>query len=141
MKLLLDTHALLWFFSGDDKISETAKIIIENQQNRKFISMASVWEMSIKQSQGKLDLEITAAQYVKEKLALSDFSLLPIQIEHLELISSLPFHHRDPFDRLLISQSITEQIPILSSDKAFDQYSAKRLWNDEDFSSKARDED
>lgn len=130
MRLLLDTHTLLWFFSGNDKISDTAKILIENPQNHKFISIASIWEMAIKQSQGKLDLEVTAAQYVKEKLIADDFSLLPVQIEHLELISSLPFHHRDPFDRLLISQSITEQIPILSSDKAFNQYSVKRIWND-----------
>ena len=131
MKLLLDTHALLWFFSGNTKISETAKVLIENPQNHKFISIASIWEMAIKQSQGKLDLEVTAAQYIKEKLAMDDFSLLPIKIEHLELVSSLPFHHRDPFDRLLISQSITEQIPILSSDKAFDQYPVKRIWNDD----------
>ncbi len=131
MKLLLDTHALLWFFSGNDKISETAKLLIENPQNLKFISIATLWEMAIKQSQGKLDLEVTAAQYVKEKLAADDFSLLPVKIAHLELISSLPFHHRDPFDRLLISQSITEQIPILSSDKAFAQYPVKRIWNDD----------
>ncbi|MEB3191072.1 MAG: type II toxin-antitoxin system VapC family toxin [Snowella sp.] len=132
MKILLDTHTLLWFFEGNIEISQLAKSSIEDTKNQKLISIASVWEMSIKQSQNKLDLEKLAADYIADKLCFADFSLLPIQLNHLVLISTLPFHHRDPFDRLLISQSITENIPILSKDKAFDSYSVKRIWNEID---------
>jgi PIN domain nuclease of toxin-antitoxin system len=135
MKLLLDTQTLLWFFAGNIELSQFAKNLIEDTKNQKLISIATVWEMSIKQSQHKLDLEKLAADYVADKLCFSDFSLLPIQLNHLVLISTLPFHHRDPFDRLLISQSMTENIPILSKDKAFDSYSVKRIWNDNDIDS------
>jgi len=129
MQLLLDTHTLLWFFSGNSNISPKVRLLIEDTQNQKLISVASIWEMAIKQSQSKLDLKKSAADYVEEKISFDDFELLPIQLHHLRLISTLPFYHRDPFDRLLIAQSITEQVPILSKDKAFDQYSVARIWN------------
>ncbi len=129
MQILLDTHTLLWFFAGNINLSETARILIEDTQNKKLISLASIWEMAIKQSQNKLNLEKSAVDYLEEKLLFRDFQLLPIEPAHLRLISNLPFYHRDPFDRLLIAQSITEKIPILSKDKAFDHYSITRIWN------------
>jgi PIN domain nuclease of toxin-antitoxin system len=134
MKLLLDTHTLLWFFSGNSNISPTVRLLIEDTQNQKLISVASIWEMAIKQSQSKLDLKKSASDYVEEKISFDDFELLPIQLNHLRLISTLPFYHRDPFDRLLIAQSIAEQVPILSKDKAFDQYSVARIWNNNSMS-------
>ena len=127
MKQLIDTHTLLWFTMGNPRISDNLRLQIENNDN--LLSIASVWEMAIKQSQSKLDLKKSAADYVEEKISFDDFELLPIQLHHLRLISTLPFYHRDPFDRLLIAQSITEQVPILSKDKAFDQYSVARIWN------------
>lgn len=129
MRLLLDTHTLLWFFMGNPKLSNKARLLIEENQNQKLISVASVWEMSIKQSQNKLTLENTAADYIDEKIQVADFELLSINLRHLRLLSTLPFHHRDPFDRLLIAQAIQENIPVLSKDIAFDAYPVQRIWN------------
>ncbi|MCT7986147.1 type II toxin-antitoxin system VapC family toxin [Laspinema sp. A4] len=94
-----------------------------------MISVASVWEMAIKQSQNKLTLENLAADYIADKIQWADFDLLSINLRHLRLLSNLPFHHRDPFDRLLIAQAIQENIPILSKDIAFDAYPVQRIWN------------
>ncbi|MGL4500147.1 MAG: type II toxin-antitoxin system VapC family toxin [Planktothrix sp.] len=129
MRLLLDTHTLLWFFMGNPKLSDKARLLIEDNQNQKLISVASVWEMAIKQSQNKLTLENLAADYITDKIQWADFDLLSINLRHLRLLSTLPFHHRDPFDRLLIAQAIQENIPILSKDIAFDAYPVQRSWN------------
>jgi PIN domain nuclease of toxin-antitoxin system len=128
MKFLLDTHALLWFFAGDRLLSDTAKDVIDNPTNHKFISVATVWEMTIKQSQGKLELEKLAADYVADKLLFSDFHLLPIELHHLKVISTLDFYHRDPFDRLLISQAIAEELPIIGKDQVFKDYPVQCVW-------------
>ena len=129
MEILLDTHAFIWFFSGNSKLSQTAKNMIEDINNLKLISLASVWEMAIKQSKGKLTLGLPLDKYINRKLNLDDFELLPIQLNHLKLITSLPFYHNDPFDRLLISQSTIENIPILSCDSAFNSYNINVIWN------------
>jgi PIN domain nuclease of toxin-antitoxin system len=129
MKLLLDTHSLIWFFSGHPNLSDVARQLMEDSSNQKLISLASVWEMGIKQSKGKLTLSLPLEDYIIEKTKLEDFELLLIQLNHLALISTLPFHHNDPFDRLLIAQAITENIPILSKDIAFDAYHVKRIWD------------
>jgi PIN domain nuclease of toxin-antitoxin system len=129
MTLLLDTHSLIWFFSGHPKISDTARKLIEDVEQKKLISLVSVWEMGIKQSKGKLTLSLSLEDYIKEKIKLEDFEILPIQLNHLGMISSLPFHHNDPFDRLLIAQAIVENIPILSRDIAFDSYHINRIWD------------
>jgi PIN domain nuclease of toxin-antitoxin system len=129
MRFILDTHTLLWFFAGNTQLSDRVRELIENPEHTKLISMASVWEMAIKQSQNKLNLNQTAVDYVSEKVNFEDFELLPIQLSQLRLISTLPFHHRDPFDRLLIAQGIDENIPILSKDVAFDAYPVQRIWN------------
>ncbi len=129
MKLLLDTHSLIWFFSGEPKLSNTARIYIEEVKHQKFISLATVWEMAIKQSKNKLDLALPLEDYIQQKLKLEDFELLPINLNHLAIISSLPFLHNDPFDRLIIAQAIVEKIPILSRDLAFDSYDIQRIWD------------
>jgi PIN domain nuclease of toxin-antitoxin system len=128
MRLLLDTHTLIWFFTGNTKISNQARGFIENQDNEKLLSTASVWEMAIKQSTGKLSFHLPLEVFIKQQLSLNDFNLLEIKIDHLAVVATLPFHHRDPFDRLLIAQSIVEKIPILSVDSAFDAYPIERLW-------------
>ncbi|WP_017314895.1 type II toxin-antitoxin system VapC family toxin [Mastigocladopsis repens] len=128
MRLLLDTHTFIWFFTGNTKISNQARALIENQDNEKLLSTASVWEMAIKQSTGKLSFHLPFEVFIKQQLSLNDFNLLDIKIDHLAVVATLPFHHRDPFDRLLIAQSIVDKIPILSIDSAFDAYPVERLW-------------
>ncbi|GCE92148.1 hypothetical protein NIES46_01830 [Arthrospira platensis NIES-46] len=129
MRLLLDTHTILWFFMGNSRLSDKVRDLVEDGHNHKLISVATVWEMSIKQSQNKLTLEKTASDYIEEKIRLDDFELLPIQLNHLRILSSLPFYHKDPFDRLLIAQAMQENIPILSKDMAFYAYPIQRIWD------------
>ena len=129
MKLLLDTHSLIWFFSGDPKLSNTARIYMEDVKHQKLISLATVWEMAIKQSKNKLTLALPLEDYIQQKLKLEDFELLPIHLNHLAIIATLHFYHNDPFDRLIIAQAMVEKIPILSRDLAFDSYDIKRIWD------------
>lgn len=129
MKFLLDTHALIWFFSGNANLSNTVRELMEDTNHQKFISIASVWEMAIKQGKGKLTLSFPLETYITQKLNMADFELLSIQLNHLAIISTLPFYHNDPFDRLLIAQAIVENIPIMSRDAAFDDYQVKRVWD------------
>ena len=128
MKYLLDTHSLVWFFAGHSNLSNKVREIMEDDNHQKLISLVSVWEMGIKQSKGKFNLFLPLEDYINNKIKLEDFDLLPIKLNHVSLITSLPFHHNDPFDRLLIAQSIIENIPILSKDIAFDAYDVNRLW-------------
>jgi PIN domain nuclease of toxin-antitoxin system len=127
MRLLLDTHTLILFFAGNSQLSATARILIEDEDN-KLVSTASIWEMAIKQSKGHLNLSLPLDEYIAQKLSLEDFNLLNINLDHLSQIVTLPFYHKDPFDRLLIAQAMVEGIPILSKDSAFDAYSINRLW-------------
>ncbi len=129
MKLLLDTHSLIWFFSGHPSLNDRPRQLMEDTTYQKLISLASVWEMGIKQSKGKLSLPLPLAEYIKEKTKLDDFEILPIYLNHLEAITTLSFHHNDPFDRLLIAQSIVENISILSRDITFDRYNVNRIWD------------
>ncbi|NQZ64637.1 type II toxin-antitoxin system VapC family toxin [Crocosphaera sp.] len=128
MKYLLDTHSLIWFFAGHPNLSNKVREIMEDDNHQKLISLVSVWEMGIKQSKGKFNLFLPLEDYINNNIKLEDFDLLPIKLNHVSLITSLPFHHNDPFDRLLIAQSIIENIPILSKDIAFDAYDVNRLW-------------
>ena len=129
MRILLDTHTLIWFFAGDSQLSATARILIEDEDNNKLVSIASIWEMAIKESKGhRLNFSLPFEDYIKQKLSWEDFNLLNINLYHLNAIVTMPFHHKDPFDRLLIAQSMVEGIPILSKDSAFDAYSINRIW-------------
>ena len=122
MRLLLDTHTLIWFFAGNSQLSNNARILIEDEDNNKLISIASIWEMAIKESKGDLNLSLPLHEQIAQKLSLEDFNLLNINLDHLSQIVTMPFYHKDPFDRLLIAQAIMEGIPILSKDSAFDAY-------------------
>jgi len=128
MQVLLDTHTLLWFFSGNENISITARELIEDNNNLKYISFASVWEMAIKQSKGRLNLSLPIDDYIQQKIQLTDFQILDIQLSHLKAVSSLHFHHNDPFDRLLIAQAMVKNIPIVSRDSMFDSYKVNLIW-------------
>ena len=127
MELLLDTHAFIWFFNGDDNLSATAKNLIENPANTCWLSIASLWEISIKTSIGKLALRGNFSE-IEGFMAAGAIRLLPISFEHLLQLQQLPFHHRDPFDRLLIAQALTEDLTVLSRDAIFPQYEVSIRW-------------
>lgn len=122
MKLLLDTHTFLWFIGGNPNLSGPARQLIEDIGNERLISIASLWEMSIKASMGKLKLNFSFPDLVETHVIGNAMKLLPVQPEHLDFVRSMSFHHKDPFDRLLIAQSLAEKMPILSRDQAFDNY-------------------
>ena len=127
MRLLLDTHTFLWFIYDDPRLSPRAKALLESDADL-LLSVGSLWEISIKVSVGKLTLAQPFDIFVPQQLADNDIEMLPISLAHLGIVSKLPFHHRDPFDRLLIAQAMIEQVPIVSADTAFDAYSVARLW-------------
>lgn len=128
MNLLLDTHIFLWFVFADLPLNAYVRGLIEDEANVKFLSMAGVWEMAIKRSIGKLPLTLPFYQFLSEQIERSGFRLLPITFEHLVQVSSLPLHHCDPLDRLIIAQSLTENMAVVSADQAFDAYGVSRLW-------------
>ena len=128
MRPLLDTHSFLWFISGSSKLSRTARTLIEDTSNQPFLSIASLWEMAIKLSLGKLSLGEPFEVLIPEQMKANGINLLGIEIEHTALVATLPFHHRDPFDRLLVAQAVVERMPIVSADAAFDAYGVERLW-------------
>ena len=128
MRLLLDTHTFLWFIEGSLNLSDVARNLIEDQASQRFLSVASLWEMSIKVSIGKLELGMTFVELVKREVYGNAIELLEIQPEHLDELAKLPFHHKDPFDRLMIAQSLAEGIPIVTKDAAFGSYPATLLW-------------
>lgn len=128
MRLLLDTHSFLWFIDGSKSLSANARELIEDEFNEVFLSVGSLWEIAIKVSIGKLVLNSPFEVLIPQQISLNRITLLDIAVSHTVLVSSLPFHHRDPFDRLLVAQSTVEQIPILSVDPAFDEYGVTRLW-------------
>lgn len=128
MKLLLDTHAFLWFIEGNTKLSRKARSLIEEDENEKLVSMASLLEIAIKTSLGKLLLDQPFEDFIAGQLQRNDFHLFPLTTVHAVGLSRLPFHHRDPFDRMIIAQSLVENISVLSSDAAFDNYGIQRIW-------------
>ena len=128
MRFVIDTHTFIWYVTNNSKLSLTARELINDGNNVVLLSVASVWEMAIKHSIGKLDFELPFITFVESQIRQNDMALLQIEIEHLALVANLPLYHRDPFDRLIISQAILEQIPIVGVDKVFDSYSVRRLW-------------
>lgn len=121
MKLLLDTHVLLWYLEGHANLSVTQRQLIEDRRNQVAVSAVSLWEMTIKVSIGKLALMDDLAT-IEETLLQQGIHVLPIQTAHLQCLLSLPFHHRDPFDRLIIARALTEEMTLVSDDAAFSAY-------------------
>lgn len=126
--LLLDTHTFLWWIDDAPELSAAARGAIADADNDCFLSMASCWEMSMKSSLGKLKLAKPIGRFVSEQLSANSFSLLNIEMRHTAKLEKMPFHHRDPFDRLLIAQAITEKMTLVTMDKEFKKYGAKLLW-------------
>lgn len=128
MKYLLDTHTLLWFLQGDKKFSDKARGLIDNPNNRKFLSIASLWEIAIKVSLEKLTLGKSFERLFPEQLHFNRIEILDVPVGNLIKLTTLPFHHRDPFDRLIIAQAFVEELPIIGADGAFDAYGISREW-------------
>ncbi|MGH8718649.1 MAG: type II toxin-antitoxin system VapC family toxin [Burkholderiales bacterium] len=128
MKMLLDTQAFLWSMSDFSKLTKKARAALVNPENDVYLSLASIWELAIKISTGKLRIAGSLEKLIPEQLALNNITQLDIAFRHVVGVGSLPYHHKDPFDRLLVSQATLEGMPILSADKAFDAYGIKRVW-------------
>lgn len=128
MNLLLDTHTFLWFSWGDKQLSPQARSLIENDEHTKYVSMASIWEMAIKLNLGKLKLARPFEDFLTERIDGNGFEVLPIERAHSLQLVSMPLHHRDPFDRMLVAQCLTEDAAILSIDAVFDAYGVRRMW-------------
>lgn len=126
--LLLDSHTFLWFTEGDPQLSMTARSHIQNPDNTIFVSVVSLWEIALKVALGKLTLSMPLSDLFSIGLEGNGLSLLPLERKHILHTLSLPFHHRDPFDRMLAAQSLTEVMPIVSIDAVLDAYGVERLW-------------
>lgn len=128
MRLLLDTHAFLWWLSGDDALSAAARAAIANEDNGIFISAASVWEIATKHRIGKLPGVATLIANLDDAIATQGFAGLPISLRHGQTAGALPGPHRDPFDRMLIAQAMLEDLVLVSNEQPFDAYGVRRLW-------------
>jgi PIN domain nuclease of toxin-antitoxin system len=128
VKLLLDTHAFLWFIAGNTKLNQKCRALIEDEDNEKAVSIASILEIAIKTSLGKLSLECPFADIIPQQLHQNDFKLHPLTLAHTIRLAELPYHHRDPFDRMIIAQSLDDGLFVISNDEAFDAYGIKRIW-------------
>jgi PIN domain nuclease of toxin-antitoxin system len=128
LRLLLDTHTLLWFTLGDPQISPAALALINDAGNDKLVSPASYWEIAIKVSIGKLVLHSSYEDFIDRGIRQNGFDILSVEPRHAGRVAVLPFHHKDPFDRLLIAQALADDIAILGADPVFDRYGVKRLW-------------
>jgi PIN domain nuclease of toxin-antitoxin system len=131
MKYLLDTHTFIWFIEGSDELSKKAINLVVDENNEIYLSMASLWEISIKVGLGKLSIK-GGYENVMDDIVNNDITLLPIDFAHTLVQSELSFHHRDPFDRILIAQAIAENMSIIGRDEIFDTYfepkEVKRIW-------------
>lgn len=128
MRILLDTHALYWYIEGDPQLSATARTLIQDALNDVLISPASYWEIAIKVSLEKWQLNRPYEDFIDIGLKQYGFLILPILPDHTARLIGMPFHHKDPFDRLLVAQALAEGIPIISADSALDDYGVTRLW-------------
>ena len=123
MRLLLDTHAFLWWRIAEARLSSEIRVAV-GAAEVVFVSMASAWEIGIKTSLGKLHI----AEPVEQQIAASDFEPLSIEFRHIEKVASLPLHHRDPFDRMLVAQSLVEGLTLVTADRRLQSYPIPVLW-------------
>jgi PIN domain nuclease of toxin-antitoxin system len=128
MKVLVDTHTFLWALLHDHRLTPKAKQILRSDEQELVFSLVSLWEIAIKIKTGKLNTIGSSVTYIRDEMDAYGMQLLPIRYEHILQLESLPHHHSDPFDRLLIAQALTESLPILSGDRAFANYGIKLVW-------------
>ena len=127
MKALLDTHTFLWAISGDQRLSQRAERLFIGPSDL-WLSVASIWEILIKAQVGKMPLPIPVGPYLVKKLAENRVGILPVDLNHVLKVEALPMHHNDPFDRILIAQSIEEGWPIITADSVFERYPVRVIW-------------
>ena len=128
MRILLDTHILLWFLLSPGRLSAAALAAIQWEENQVYVSLVSAWEMSIKSSIGKLNLTQPIEPFILDQTRRNRFDILPITLAHIAAVERLPLHHRDPFDRLLIAQSLTENITLVTADSIIHSYPINHIW-------------
>lgn len=128
MKVLLDTHALLWLVEGDARLSQKGADLLVDPGNELLLSPATYWELAVKIGIGKYRIAVPLAAYIEEAIRLYQLTILPIELRHAAAVAELPHHHKDPFDRMLVAQCMVDQLPLVSSDEAFDAYPVQRLW-------------
>jgi PIN domain nuclease of toxin-antitoxin system len=127
MRVVLDTHAFLWWAEEDRRLSSPAREAIAAATDG-FLSIASCWEMAIKVSRRRLTLPKAIEHFIPEQLGLNRFQLLQVDVDDVSRVATLPFHHRDPFDRILVAQALNEELAIVSADPIFRKYGVKRIW-------------
>ena len=125
-RILLDTHTFLWLSDAPERLPKRVRTLVADPKSERFVSIATLWEIAIKKSLGKLHIRQSVATFVQTYSDVIVF--LPISASHLTVIESLPLYHRDPFDRIIIAQAMTENISTLSVDVAFDAYNIERIW-------------
>jgi PIN domain nuclease of toxin-antitoxin system len=128
VKLLLDTHAFLWWLGASRGLSRKARSAIGSGRNECYVSIASAWEIAIKVSLGTLRIGGTLDRFLPEQMAANGFHPLAIDLKHVARVATLPFHHRDPFDRLLVAQALEEELRVVTADPVFARYGVKRIW-------------
>jgi PIN domain nuclease of toxin-antitoxin system len=128
MRLLLDTHTFLWFIDGNAALSPTARALIEDPANERYVSIASSWELAIKYSLGRIQLSQPFHLFLPQQLQQNRMAVLGIAVAHTAVIATLPYHHKDPFDRMIIAQAFVESLPVISIDTIFDAYGVDRIW-------------
>jgi PIN domain nuclease of toxin-antitoxin system len=126
MTLLLDTQAFLWWIADDSRLSKRARREIASHPC--VVSIASCWEIAVKACLGRLDVPRPIDRFIQEQLEVNGFGVLPLALEHVSAVAELPFHHRDPFDRILAAQARREELAIVSSDRVFRRYGVRRIW-------------
>ena len=128
MRILLDTQAFLWWVDESSRLTARARSTTASPDNEIWLSLASCWEIAIKVSLGKLRLKAAPERFLTEHLAVNSFGLLGIDLAHACRVATLPFHHRDPFDRLLVAQALEEELEVVSADPVFERYGVTRIW-------------
>ncbi len=128
MKILLDTHALLWLITGDKRLSKTCRKMFLDTENRLYFSIVSLWEICIKKSLDRISLKNNWLDIIQEEMKANSVQWLSVEVSHCSKVTDLPFHHQDPFDRMLIAQAIIEDLSILSRDSRFSAYDIKCIW-------------
>lgn len=128
MRLLLDTHTLIWFDAEPDRLSDTSRDVLTDGNNDLLISIASIWEMQIKIQIGRLRLRLPLSVLIDEQIKNAGLEILTITPQHVYEVQNLPDIHRDPFDRIMIAQAIVENVPFVSADNILIGYSVRQIW-------------
>lgn len=128
MRFLLDTHAFLYFIEGDFRLPLAVRDFIADPENEILLSVASIWEMSVKLNAGKLTLRQPLPDLLQQHADAGGFTTLPVERPHAEHVAALPLRHHDPFDRLLVAQAFVERVPLISGNTALDAYGISRIW-------------